>query len=298
MNDIHAFELAGVAKRYGSVRAADGINLSARPGEVIALLGPNGAGKTTTIDIALGLIAPDAGKAQLFGMSPRAAIRRSLVGVVQQSDSLNPELRVNQLLSLVAATHPRAIAPTAALELAGITHLARARIATCSGGERQRVRLALALLGNPLLLVLDEPTTGMDVEARESFWSFMDEWAAEGRTIVFATHYLAEAQQHAQRTIIMAAGRVLADGPTSELRRNYAHSHLRISYDCSDERALTALTGLADKITARAGALHAEGADLDEAARAALSLPGARGLEVAASSLEDAYLHLVEGALR
>lgn len=298
MTNPPVLELIDVHRHYGTTRAADGVSLTARSGEVIALLGPNGAGKTTAIDIGLGLISPQRGEARLFGMSPRAAIRRGLVGVVQQSDSLNPEVRVAQLLHLVAATHPWAITVQEALELAGIAHLSRARVRTCSGGERQRIRLALALLSDPLLLILDEPTTGMDVEARESFWSFIEGRAAEGRTIVFATHYLAEAQQYAERTIIMAGGRVLADAPTDELRRDYARSHLRISYDCSDERARTALTGVAEDVSARAGVLRAEGADLDEAARVALSLPGARGLEVTASSLEDAYLHLVEGAHR
>lgn len=298
MTNPPVLELLDVHRHYGKTRAADGVSLPAQAGEVIALLGPNGAGKTTAIDIGLGLISPQRGEARLFGMSPRGAIRRGLVGVVQQSDSLPPEVRVHQLLRLVAATHPHALPVEEALELVGIAQLARAKVRKCSGGERQRIRLALALLSDPHLLILDEPTTGMDVEARESFWSFIEKRASEGRTIVFATHYLAEAQQYAERTIVMARGRVLADAPTDQLRRDYARSHLRISYDCSDERALTALNGVADKVIARAGILRAEGANLDDAARAALSLPGARGLEVTASSLEDAYLHLVEGANR
>lgn len=298
MNTQSVLELVNVHKRYGATCAADGINLRVDRGETIALLGPNGAGKTTSIDIALGLITADSGTSSLFGMSARDAIRRGLVGVVQQADSLLPQTRVRQLLQLVAATHVEPLAIAQAMEFAGISHLGRKKVGKCSGGERQRIRLALALLSDPRLLILDEPTTGMDVEARESFWSFIAEQAGRGRSIVFATHYLAEAQKYAQRTVIMANGRILADAPTTQIRREYARCHLSISYTCPDEQAARALNTVAAKVSAHAGILRAEGENLDDAARIALDLPGAANLEVSTSSLEAAYLNLVEGVRR
>ena len=294
---LRALAVHDVRKSFGSTQAVDGITLSVHPGEVVALLGRNGAGKTTLIDMVLGLQQPDSGTTSLFGMSPRAAIRRSLVGVVHQTGALLPNFTVEQTLRVFAGAHSHPLPVDRVLEETDLAGLARRPVVKLSGGEQQRVRLALALLPDPLLLILDEPTAGMDALARREFWKLMAGQAATGRTIVFATHYLAEAQDFAHRTVIVKDGRVIADAPTEEVRHLDTSRSLRISIDegarATLEPRLRALPG-ADEwlIEWPRGEVTINGSDLDDAARVLLAHPGAHDLEIVASSLEDVFTAL------
>ena len=187
-----ALQATNIHQSFGHVDALRGVNLTLMPGEIVALLGVNGAGKSTFLDIVLGLATPTQGDISVYGMSPREAVRRSLV-------SANP-IPTDELL-----------------ERANLTKLAKRPLNKLSGGERQRVRLALALAGNPDFLILDEPTAGMDALARRAFWETMRAEAAEGRTLLFATHYLTEARKDADRIVIIDAGKVLLDAPTEQV---------------------------------------------------------------------------------
>src|SRR5215469_17172138 len=189
-----AIDLRGVHKHFGRVRAVRGVDLAIDSGEIVALLGPNGAGKTTTIDMILGLSQPTDGDVSVYGTHPREAIQRGLVSAVLQVGGLLKDLTVAETArytaSLFAGTRP----VDEVLRRAGISDIADRKVGKCSGGEQQRLRFALALLPNPELLILDEPTTGMDVEGRRDFWAAIRKDTSEGRTVVFATHYLEEAQ--------------------------------------------------------------------------------------------------------
>ena len=213
------FPTKDAAGKPATVVAVDRIDLTIPIGEVVALLGPNGAGKTTTLDIVLGLIEPTRGTARVLGRSPREAVQAGLVSAVLQTGGLLADLTVGETVQYVAATYgEHHDDPADVLARAGLSELAGRRVSKCSGGQQQRLRFALALLADPQLLVLDEPTAGMDVAARREFWAVMREEAARGRTVVFATHYLEEADDFADRIVLVADGRVVADGPTAEIR--------------------------------------------------------------------------------
>src|SRR5215831_4563703 len=213
-----AIEARGLHKSYGKVQAVSGVDIAIEAGETVALLGPNGAGKSTTIDMLLGLAEPDAGEVSVLGGTPTAAVDSGFVGAMLQTGALIRDLSVRELVQMVASLYPDPLPVGDALELTGMTALADQRTQKLSGGETQRVRFAVAIVANPKLLVLDEPTVAMDVEGRRSFWATMRELAAQGRTILFATHYLEEADAYADRAVLMAHGRVVADGPTTEIK--------------------------------------------------------------------------------
>ena len=215
------------------------MDLAVHRGEVVALLGPNGAGKTTTLDMVLGLAVPSAGTVTVLGAAARAAVRAGRVSAVLQTGGLLGDLTVRETVRFVASTFTatgRATAPVDdVLERAGVARLGDRLVARCSGGEQQRLRFALALLPDPDLLVLDEPTAGMDVDARREFWATMHAEAARGRTVVFATHYLEEADSFARRIVLMADGRVVADGSVEEVRARATGR--TVTADLVDERS-------------------------------------------------------------
>ena len=209
---VDAVRLTGLRKSFGAVDAVNGIDLTIRPGEVVALLGPNGAGKTTTIDMILGLSRPTGGEVRTFGMPPRRAVDRGLVSAVMQSGGLLPDITVRETVALTASLFAHRIDVDEAMERAGVADFASRTVRKCSGGQQQRLRFAMALVSDPALLILDEPITGMDVDGRRSFWQAIHADAADGRTVVFATHYLEEADDFADRIVLVRHGRIVVDG--------------------------------------------------------------------------------------
>ena len=295
MRTSTAISAHGLTRRFGSVTAVDGISLTVPVGQIVALLGANGAGKTTLIDMLLGMTAPTKGTSELFGMPARDAMRRSLIGVVHQTGALPMDYTVKEAVGLFARTHPHHLPVDQILDETKLGPFAQRTIRKLSGGERQRVRLALALLPDPYLLVLDEPTAGMDATSRREFWELMRVQAAQGRTILFATHYLAEAQDFAQRTIILKAGRVVADAPTEELRQRGHTTHLSIVVPEESGPGLVAKLHEANpqwEAAYEGGRVRATGKDMDDAARIALAHPGAHNISVTSSTLEDVFTEL------
>ena len=289
-------ELRGAAKTYRNagtvVHAVRGIDVSIERGETVALLGPNGAGKSTTIDMVLGLISPDSGTVSLLGGPPKEAVARGMVGTMLQSGALIRDVTPRELIAMMAALHPHPLEVDEALELAGVTEVAGRRTQKLSGGQAQRVRFALALVPDPPVMILDEPTVGMDVEARRAFWMSVRAFAARGKTIIFATHYLEEADAYADRAVLMSHGRIVADGPTSEIRARVGTRTIRATLPDADLTALASLPGVtaADR---RGEAIVLICTDSDAAIRALVdNYPDARDMEIASAGLEDAFIEL------
>jgi ABC-2 type transport system ATP-binding protein len=284
--------IRGLAKSYGPVRAVAGIDLDIVAGETVALLGPNGAGKSTAIDMLLGLTRPDAGEVTVFGRSPEQAIRDGLVGAMLQSGGLISEVSVRELLVLAASLYPRPMPVDEVLDRADLTELAGRRTTKLSGGQSQRVRFALALVPDPELLVLDEPTAAMDVESRRRFWASMRQLTAAGRTVLFATHYLEEADQYADRVVLMAAGRVVADGPATAIKAVVGGRTIRVTLPGVSEAVLAALPGVS-AVERHGDSVRLTCTDSDAALRALLAAqPAARDIEVGGADLEDAFVAL------
>ena len=296
---VPAIALRGLTRHFGDVRAVDGLDLVVGAGEVVAFLGPNGAGKTTTIDAILGLGRPDAGTVEVFGMTPRQAVDRGLVAAVMQTGGLLPDLTVRDTVELTASLFTHTIAAADALERAGIADLARRPVAKCSGGEQQRLRFAMALVSDPALLILDEPTTGMDVEGRRRFWSAIHADAQRGRTVLFATHYLEEADEYADRIVLMARGRVVADGTVAQIRSTVGGRTVRATLARPDamDAVRRALAGLdVTGLDVRGATLIVTTGDSDAVAYALLRDRLAQDIEVTTRGLDDAFLALTGDA--
>lgn len=212
-----ALSLRGVTRSYGEVRALDGLDLEIRPGEIVALLGPNGAGKSTAMEMMVGLATPEQGSVRVLGTDPTTATRTGLIGTMLQAGALLPDQRVRTMLRMLHSLQAHPMPMAEVVDGADIAELMPRRISALSGGQSQRVRFAIALLGDPQVLLLDEPTVGMDIGARRAFWQQMRRVAASGRTVVFATHHLEEAEREAGRVVVMDRGRVVADGTGAEI---------------------------------------------------------------------------------
>ena len=233
-----------VSKHYGRLRAVEGLSLNLRAGETVALLGPNGAGKSTSLDMLLALRKPTSGRIRMFGDDPYRAVKSGRVGAMLQSGGLMPEVTVRDLVALVTKLHPNPEPVETTLKRAGITQFADQRVDRLSGGQTQRVRFALAICGKSELIVLDEPTAAMDVETRRLFWNSMKEEVAAGRTLLFATHYLEEADQAADRILVINRGRLLADGTPAEIKARAGARPLSFRLGDVDEPFLLGLPGL------------------------------------------------------
>jgi ABC-2 type transport system ATP-binding protein len=298
-----SIEIQGLTKSFGSprgpVHAVRGIDVTIERGQTVALLGPNGAGKSTTIDMLLGLLDPDAGTTSVFGRPPHEAVAAGAVGAMLQTGAVIRDVTVRELITMMASLYPHALPVEEVLTLVGLHEIADRRTEKLSGGQTQRVRFATALVCDPELLVLDEPTVAMDVEGRRAFWTAMREFAGRGKTVLFATHYLEEADDYADRAVLMAAGRVVADGPTTEIKARVGLRVIRATLPGVDVEALAALPGVntaerhGDSVQLRCG-------DSDAAVRALLAAyPSARDLEITGAGLEEAFLELTSsnGAL-
>jgi ABC-2 type transport system ATP-binding protein len=288
---MNAITLRSVTKHFGDVQAVRGIDLAIGRGEVVALLGPNGAGKTTTIDMVLGLTRPTDGDVSVLDLHPREAVDRGLVSAVLQSGGLLKDMTVRESVEYTAALFPATRPVDEVLAAAGLTELQGRRIGACSGGEQQRTRFAMALVPDPELLVLDEPTTGMDVSARRAFWGAIHADAEQGRTVVFATHYLEEAESWADRVVVVREGRVVADGTPAELGALTSGRTVGATLAGADVAALEALPGVT-AVEVQGTRVHLVTTDSDAVARHLLTHTDARDLEVTGRSLEDAFVAL------
>lgn len=286
-----AVELVGVHKWFGQVHAVRGVDLRIASGEIVAFLGPNGAGKTSTIDMVVGLSRPSGGSVSVFGMAPQQAVARGLVSAVMQSGGLLSDYTVAETARYVASlfTHSNPVAEV--LERAGITAIADRRVGKCSGGERQRLRFAMALLCDPELLILDEPTTGMDVEGRRGFWAAIREDAALGRTVLFATHYLEEADAYADRIVLIRRGEIVADGTAAQIKALAAGRTVRATLPGADKATLAAIAGV-DSVEVHADTVLLHASDSDAVARHLLTTTAAFDVEITARGLEEAFIAL------
>jgi ABC-2 type transport system ATP-binding protein len=284
--------LSRLTKSYGQVRAVRGIDLTIARGETVALLGPNGAGKSTTIDMLLGLSRPDSGSVSVFGRSPSEAVAAGAVGGMLQTGSPIEYLTVREVVAMVASVYPRPLEVAEVLRLTGAAAFADQRTNRLSGGQTQRVRFAIALVANPDLLVLDEPTAAIDVEGRREFWAAMRTVAAQGKTIVFATHYLEEADAYADRIVLIAHGQIVADGPANEIKAKVSGRTIRATLPGAQPAQLTALPGVT-AVDLRGEAVVLSCADSDAALRALLGrFPAAHDIEVLGAGIEEAFLAL------
>jgi ABC-2 type transport system ATP-binding protein len=289
-----AVALRGLTKRFGAVTAVDGLDLTIEPGEIVAFLGPNGAGKTTTIDMVLGLTQPDLGSVEVYGMAPRAAVAHGLVAAVMQTGGLLKDLTVRETVELTAALFAHTRPVDEVLDRAGIREIAGRRVGKCSGGQQQRLRFAMALLPEPDLLILDEPTTGMDVEGRREFWSAIRADAERGRTVLFATHYLEEADAYADRIVLVSHGRVVADGTAAQIKALSSGRRLTATWEgigTGDAIALQSLPGVED-VELRGDTVLIAAKDSDAVARHLLTATPAHDLQITSRGLEDAFLAL------
>ena len=286
-----AIELRGIHKRFGHVEAVRGIDLRVASGEIVAFLGPNGAGKTSTIDVILGLSQPNEGSVSVYGMEPRQAISRGLISAVMQTGGLLKDLTVGETLQYTASLFVNAQPVADVMKRAGITELTDRRVGKCSGGEQQRLRFAMALLSDPELLILDEPTTGMDVEGRRGFWTSIRQDAELGRTVLFATHYLEEADSYADRIVLIRRGQIVADGTSAEIKALAAGRTVRATLPGADEAKLHDLPGV-DRVEIRGDSVLIHASDSDAVARYLLTSTPAKDLEITTRALEDAFIAL------
>lgn len=296
-----ALEITAITRHFGAgeklVRAVNGIDLTIERGEVVALLGPNGAGKTVLLDMVLGLSAPLSGSVSVLGVDPRTAVSRGQLSAVLQTGGLLADLTVRETVEVIASFHGASARIPEVMDRANLTPIATRRVSKCSGGEQQRVKFALALLPDPDVLILDEPTAGMDVVARRKFWEVMRADANAGRTVIFATHYLEEAEQFARRTVVMNKGRVVADGDTATLRASLGGRTLTAELpDSAVASALLASVRNDDavsEVSVDGGRVTIRTANSDAVALELLRA-GATNLEIAAPTLETAFAALTE----
>jgi len=291
-------ELIAASKRYGQVEALRGVSLAIQPGEIVAMLGPNGAGKTTSISLMLGLRQPTGGQVRLFGLPPTDRRARSRAGVMLQESGTPAVLTVRELVALFGSYYPSPLPADRAVAMAGLADKADARVATLSGGQRQRLYFALAVCGDPEVLFLDEPTVGMDIEARRAFVASIQALAGAGKTVVFTTHYLREAEELARRIVVIDRGLIIADATPRELMSKVAAK--RVRFTVAGRPATDVFGGLAlaalDVSDGRVRFLTNE----PEMVLRALFERGVemRDLEVAGADLEEAFLSLTRRSER
>ncbi|MFD0738854.1 ABC transporter ATP-binding protein [Lysobacter koreensis] len=294
-NDAVLAQLSDVRKRYGQVPALDGVDLELRPGEVLALLGANGAGKSTAIGLLLGLLAADSGSATLFGQPPQSLAARRRIGVMLQTSGLPDTNTVGELLELTRSYYPDPRSVADCVALAGLDGLLDRRYGRLSGGQQRRVQFALAVCGRPQLLFLDEPTTGLDIEARQGLWRAIRELVAQGSSVLLTTHYLEEAEALAERVVVLNRGRVVAAGPMAQMRAHVAQRRIRcvstldeqvvagwpqVRSACRDGERLELVVDAAEPVVRRLLELDA----------------GLHELEVQRAGLAEAFIELTQDA--
>ena len=297
MNHDSIAELLNVTKRFGTVVALDRFDLAVRRGELLALLGPNGAGKTTAISLLLGLQQPNSGTARLFGQSPNLIEPRRQVGVMMQEAALAPELRVREQIELVASYYPRPLSPDEALEITGTAPLGMRPYGKLSAGQKRQVQFALAIVGWPILLFLDEPTVGLDIQSREMVWATLRCLVDEGRSIVLTTHYLEEAEALADRVVVLAKGRPIATGTVSEMRALVVRKRITCRTVLSAEQVATWPD--VQTVTSDQHGLHITASNTENVVRHLLaSDDDLQDLEVQRAGLAEAFTELTQEAAK
>jgi ABC-2 type transport system ATP-binding protein len=295
-----AISVRGIRKSYGGFEALRGIDLEIAPGEVFALLGPNGAGKTTLVEILEGFRIRSAGEASVLGRDPAHgdASWRARIGVVLQAAGLFELLTVEEAVSHFASFYPAPLEPARVIEMVGLTDKSKARCLSLSGGQKRRVDLALGIVGDPELIFLDEPTTGLDPQGRRQLWEVVREFSRLGKTVLLTTHYLEEAEQLANRVGVIIRGQLAALGPPMEIGGR-ERALARVTFALSGRLAnaalpggLTAVPGADGHVTVTTATPTAVVADLRQWA-AALGEPELPGLAVSRPTLEDVYLAMV-----
>ena len=243
MNTEPAVEISGMVKRYGTLTAVDGLTLTARRGEVTAILGPNGAGKTTTIEVCEGYRNADGGAVRVLGLDParQAGALRPRIGVMLQSGGIPPSVPAAEYLTLLSRFHARPLDPAWLLGTVGLTGSARTPYKRLSGGQQQRLSLAAAVIGRPELVFLDEPTAGMDPQARHATWDLISQLRLDGVSVILTTHFMEEAERLADHVVIIDAGRVVADGSPGALTGSAGQLRFRAEPGLDTDSLLTAL---------------------------------------------------------
>jgi ABC-2 type transport system ATP-binding protein len=283
--------LAGVTKRYGATVALNGVSLDITLGGVVALLGPNGAGKTTAVKLLLGLAAPTAGRATLFGGDPRDAKTRQRIGAMLQVGKVPETLKVREHIDLFRSYYPSPAPAGVVISAAGLDGLEDRRFGELSGGQRQRVLFALALCGDPDLLFLDEPTLGFDVEVRRAFWEEIRRFVSRGRTVLLTTHYLEEADALADRIVVIDRGAIVADGTSAEIKSRVSGRRIRCTTRLR-EAELHAIAGVR-RVTIDRERVELFASNAESVVRELLTRDaGLSDLEVTSVGLEDAFLAL------
>ncbi|HUK26581.1 MAG TPA: ABC transporter ATP-binding protein [Terriglobales bacterium] len=295
--DFTVAGLEGVTKSYGAVKALDRVEFRIRPGELVALLGPNGAGKTTAVRLLLGLAKPNAGRVNVFGGNPVDPRVRMRTGAMLQVAKVPETLRVREHIDLFRSYYPHPLSMSQSLAVGGLQEIANRRFGDLSGGQRQRVLFALALCGDPDLLFLDEPTVGLDVEARRAFWDEIRKLVARGKTVLLTTHYLQEADALADRVVVINQGRVVAQGTPTDIKSLTAGKTIR----CLTNLGLGEVLALPGVLQARRDreALHIEVSQAEPVLRELMARdPHLSALEVTSAGLEEAFLALTQELAR
>ncbi len=295
--DATVASLDGVSMKYGNIRALRGVDFQVRSGEVVALLGPNGAGKTTAVKLLLGLLQPNAGKAQVFGGDPTNPENRMRTGAMLQVGRVPETLRVREHIDLFSSYYPKPMPPAEVLAAAGLEKLGDRKFGDLSGGQRQRVLFALAICGDPDLLFLDEPTVGLDVEARRMLWDEIRRMVSRGKTVLLTTHYLQEADELADRVAVINQGEIIAQGTPSEIKAKTAGKKIR----CITSLSLSALRQIPGVTDAREDreAVELHGVAVEPIVRELLQQDASlSGLEITSAGLEEAFLALTQDAGR
>jgi len=289
--------LEGVNKNYGSVRALRGVDFQVQAGELVALLGPNGAGKTTAVKLLLGLLLPNSGRARVFGGDPTNPENRMRTGAMLQVGRVPETLRVREHIDLFSSYYPNPMAPADVLAAAGLEKVSDRKFGDLSGGQRQRVLFALAICGDPDLLFLDEPTVGLDVEARRMVWDEIRRMVTRGKTVLLTTHYLQEADALADRVAVIHQGEIIAQGTPAEIKAKTAGKRIRCITSLS-LNTLCQIPGVTevkeDREAVEIHAVEAESIVRELLARDA----GLSSLEIASAGLEEAFLALTQDTPR
>lgn len=292
-----AIAIESVTKRFGTVTAVDDVSLTINQGEVLALLGPNGAGKTTLLDMSLGFAEPNSGSIRAFGQWPKRAASNGHIGAVLQDGGLLDDLTVGETIKMIAACHYRHAPVNDVMRRAGVSDFASRRVKKCSGGQKQRLRFALALLTEPQLLILDEPTAGLDATARREFWDTMHAEAKRGRTIVFATHYLREADDYADRVVLMTQGRIIADGSVDDMTAGLQRKLTAQWISETDPQQWATAVGLSPEqldYDPKLQRIRITTPDSDRIAEQLLSASLIRHLNIVQPGIEEAFFYLTE----